>query len=424
MLKKFIQSIFGTQATEKLALLKAYAKVHCNRYIRRLLNPKHTNKVGSYTEKLEADYGQTFFGYYDRTPFSHNNRYVLAHVAPSDNKTPAKNHSLSIGFFDLEKKDGFHEIGRTFTWCWQQGCRLQWFPQNENQLIFYNSIVDNHYGSVVHDIKNNKIVMSYRYPLYDIDRLGQWGLSLNFSRLQRLRPGYGYSYYSDTTQGEKSPSDDGIWRIDLNSGKANLIITLDQLATLKTDDSMKDAEHYVNHLASNPSGKRFLFFHLWTKNNKKYNRMITCNYEGNDVHILEDHGTVSHYAWENDNELIATVFMPGQGCRYKKYKDLSDAQNIVGENILNTDGHPSYSPMSDKIVTDTYPDKFREQSLLLFDPDNGLKLITKFFSPIQFIGEVRCDLHPRWDRTGKRVCVDSTHDGKRALYLIDIEDKS
>ena len=35
-------------------------------------------------------------------------------------------------------------------------------------------------------------------------------------------------------------------------------------------------------------------------------------------------------------------------------------------------------------------------------------------------GDVRCDLHPRWSPDGKIVTVDSIHDGRRAIYQLDL----
>ena len=32
----------------------------------------------------------------------------------------------------------------------------------------------------------------------------------------------------------------------------------------------------------------------------------------------------------------------------------------------------------------------------------------------------RCDLHTRWNRHSSKVCFDSTHEGRRAIYQIDV----
>ena len=46
--------------------------------------------------------------------------------------------------------------------------------------------------------------------------------------------------------------------------------------------------------------------------------------------------------------------------------------------------------------------------------------VATLYSPLRFRGQVRCDLHPRWDRQGKYVCVDSTSSGKREMIVFEV----
>ena len=197
------------------------------------------------------------------------------------------------------------------------------------------------------------------------------------------------------------------------------LIKLPQFTPLPT---MEGAEHYVNHLAFNPSGNRFMFFHLWVNNGRRYNRLVTCDLFGQNLCTLTNEGLVSHYTWKSDAELLVTLYRENIGIRYYLFHDFSDVRTIIGDSQLNKDGHPSYSPDKSLILTDTYPDKYGEQHLLLYTLDQRLIEIAKFFSPTRFHGEVRCDLHPRWDRTGQNVCVDSAHDGNRTFYVINLKD--
>ena len=50
------------------------------------------------------------------------------------------------------------------------------------------------------------------------------------------------------------------------------------------------------------------------------------------------------------------------------------------------------------------------------------KRIARVFAPFHYDFDGRCDLHPRWSRDGKRICIDSVHEGKRALYVIPLND--
>ena len=46
--------------------------------------------------------------------------------------------------------------------------------------------------------------------------------------------------------------------------------------------------------------------------------------------------------------------------------------------------------------------------------------IGTFSSAMKFHGYNRCDLHPRWSPDGNYISIDSTHQGKRKTYIIDV----
>jgi hypothetical protein len=341
-------------------------------------------------------------------------------TSSSDHDASAR-QDIQLGYFYLHDAKRFVAVGQTPTWCWQMGCRLQWYPEDPDRLILYNTMVNGSYGSVVQDTSTKKIESQFGCPIYVIDQSGRRGLSLNFSRLHRLRPGYGYRNLPDVTEDRKAPEDDGIRRFDLTNGQSEVIVDLKRLATFEPLPSMENAEHYVNHLAFNPSGARFMFFHLWVVNGQRYNRLITSDWAGEDLYILESEGTVSHYTWKSETELLATVHYGKKGTRYNLYSDKSTFKTMIASNLLNRDGHPSYSPNGDRLLTDTYPDKYGEQYLLLLTSENKLQNLASLYSPPRFRNETRCDLHPRWDREGKLICVDETTKGLRKLGVLRVE---
>ncbi len=365
---------------------------------------------------------QVFFGYYDVTPFSHDNKLLLAMHAPLENSTPKPESEVTLGYYDFsQESSSFIKIGRTTTWCWQQGCRLQWYPQNNSNKVLYNRLVDGKYSCVVQDIKTREINTEYKRPVYAVSSDGRWGLSLDFSRLQRLRPGYGYVNFPDETKGQMAPDKNGIWRIDMKTRKESLLFSIAEIVSFESLDSMKDAEHYFNHILFNPDGSRFMFIHLWVKSKKRFGRLITCDVEGKDKYALINEGHTSHYIWQSDDELLVYSTHTDSGTHYHLYKDKSDIRKIIGKDILDQDGHPSFSPDRSLLLTDTYPSRLKEQQLLIYEVNsNKLTCLSSFFSPYKFSGEVRCDLHPRWSPSGKYICIDSAHEGKRAMYVIDM----
>lgn len=363
---------------------------------------------------------QVFFGYYDVTPFSTDSRTLLALHAPIENITPKPETEVVIGYYDLhDEKTTFSEIGRTTTWCWQQGCRLQWYQDGNSQNIFYNRLVDGRYGSVIQNIKSKEIFKLFKRPVYAVSNDGRWGLTLNFSRLQRLRPGYGYVNFPDETRGQEMPRNDGIWLMDMASGKEEFLFSVADIAGLEPLDSMKGAEHYFNHLCFNPAGTRFMVIHLWTKDKKKFGRHITCDIDGRNKLVLNNRGHASHYIWKSDDELLVFSTHEDTGTHYYLYTDRTNNKRVVGQGILKEDGHPSFSPDGNTLLLDTYPDKFREQKLFVYSLNTGeVTGLGSFYSSLKYRGETRCDLHPRWSPCGQYVCFDSVHEGKRAMYMI------
>ncbi len=403
---------------------RIFLKTKWRRIIRGLSRGFLSGKKKLNIRKFTDANHQVFFGYYDITPFSHDEKFLLALHAPLENLPPKPESEAVAGYYDLSKENpSFSEIGKTTTWCWQQGCRFQWYSEKSDESVLYNRLVEGRYGCVVQNIKSKKIIKTYKKAVYAVSRDGKWGLSLNFSRLHRLRPGYGYVNLPDETDREPVPEKDGIWRIDMKTGWEDFLFSVAEIANFEPLGSMVGAEHYFNHILFNPEGSRFMFFHLWVKKGKRYNRLITCDINGKDRYALVNDGHVSHYTWKSNDELLAYSTHTDTGTNYHLYIDKTDIRRIIGKGILNWDGHPSFSPVDSMLLTDTYPDKYREQHLLIFKPDSyELIRLGSFYSPLRFKGEVRCDLHPRWSLSGGYICFDSAHEGRRNMYLVDVRD--
>ena len=74
------------------------------------------------------------------------------------------------------------------------------------------------------------------------------------------------------------------------------------------------------------------------------------------------------------------------------------------------------------ILKDTYPDQDRLQHVYLYDTqDNKRVPLGDFLSPKEYVGEWRCDTHPRFSPDGKKVVIDSAHASGRQMHLIDLQ---
>jgi hypothetical protein len=137
------------------------------------------------------------------------------------------------------------------------------------------------------------------------------------------------------------------------------------------------------------------------------------------MYNLSDDVFVSHCYWKNDREILSFLRKKATGDHYYLMKDKTQEYQLLWPE-LNTDGHCSYSLDGEYIITDTYPNRKRLASVFLCREDGYCKRIARVFAPFRYDFDCRCDLHPRWSRDGKKICIDSVHEGKRALYVIPI----
>lgn len=363
-----------------------------------------------------------FFSYYDITPFSENDSILLAMQTPFIKRSPGIRDEAEVGFYQVNYSErGFTSLDRTNTWCWQQGCRLQWYGKDKKQII-YNRIVDGGYGSVIAEVPSGKIIKKIKKPLYSISEDGDWGLSLNFSRLQRLRPGYGYRTLPDNSANNPEPNDDGVELINLKTGESKLLFSVKDIAEIKPHDSMDGAEHYFNHLMFNPSGSKFLFFHLWMKFGKRHSRIFVADKNGKNITLLNNSGSVSHYNWVSDDEIILYSLVGDKNkYMYAIFDSLGGKISYLGKNVPKKDGHPTLLRNGKIFVTDTYPDLLSQRSLLSYNIEKDeTKVLARFDDPKIFTGEFRCDLHPRISHNEKMICVDRIINGKRSMSIIPI----
>lgn len=368
----------------------------------------------------------TFFGYHDKTPFSGDGTKILAmSIAIPDTKPDGECTTMKLGYFAKNQSENFdntfHSFSETNTWCWQQGCMMQWHPIHNNTQVFYNKLLNNSYGSEIFDITNKKIIRRYNHPIYSLNPTGKAAVSLNFSRLGRLRPGYGYPLLPDRTEQIKAPEDDGLFVFDTAVGERRLLINLNSLSK---DVKDYDHHHYINHATFSPDGERLVFFHLWGVEKGKWKGLRFCEADLNTGgwHVIESKRIVSHYCWRDPDTILATVKENNGPWNYVLY-DLRTRQLCDLGLPLKKDGHPMYHPKNKNIfVTDTYPDFSRDQQLNVINiSTTRINKLGPLFSPFKFFGIVRCDLHPRWDRDGRYVLVDDASMGRRQLLVFEIE---
>ena len=76
------------------------------------------------------------------------------------------------------------------------------------------------------------------------------------------------------------------------------------------------------------------------------------------------------------------------------------------------------------IVTDFYPDKANELPVVLYHSERAERKDVHVFKhrPRSADSDVKCDLHPRWNRDERQIAVDTCEAGLRQVRILDVSD--
>jgi hypothetical protein len=370
-----------------------------------------------------------WFGYYDKLQFDPTMRYVLGMEVQFEHRSPTADDVIKVGMVDLQDGDRWIELGQSSAWCWQQGCMLQWLPGSKTKVL-WNDREDDRYICRILDVKTGER-RTIPHPVYSVSPNGKSAVTPDFRRIQDVRPGYGYPGLPDPHTDFLAPQESGIFHIDLETGKSNLIISLADIARLGVIPNEKlGIKHYFNHLLFSPDGSRFIALHRWQyPDGSRLTRMITAKPDGSDIRLVIPNGYASHFIWRDPRHILS---QSKHYCGNDNWADFlfddtdggGDVQEI-GHGVLDPSGHLSYLPGSNNewILNDTYPKgTTRMQTPHLFHVKTGRRVdLGHFHLPKIYSGEWRVDTHPRFSPDGRYVCIDAPHKNEgRQLHLIDI----
>ena len=364
-----------------------------------------------------------FFGYYDVQPWTKEGNLHLCHKVKFWERMPEKGEIAEIGVIDINNENKYTKLAETTAWNFQQGSLLRWNPAAPNDEIIYNINENGQYKGVIMNIKTGEKRFT-DYPLANVDSSGNYGLGINFSRLYDFRPGYGYSEIEDPYYNVNHPKDDGIFLVDLKTGKSKLVLSTDDLWNLTKDTLDSDEKVLVNHINFNEDGSRFVcLFRNFPENGGRWKTaVITANRDGSDPYVLRDFDIASHYFWKDKENLIIYA-NHYDGVQLYMWKDKTHQANLIGKDFFKgEDGHCSFSPDKKYVLYDCYwnADGYRPLNLYDVEEDKGITLGLYYSHPELEPEDIRCDLHSRWNRNGKAITFDSIHEGKRGIYYMDL----
>ncbi|BDD07997.1 hypothetical protein FUAX_04290 [Fulvitalea axinellae] len=366
----------------------------------------------------------SFFGYYNISPWNLQGDIIFGESVASVEPRGSLCYDLNIKLYN-SKSGRIETVAKTRAWNWQQGAMLQWLGGANNKIIFNDYESGKGYRSRIINLQTNE-EETIDFPIYSVSSDGRFALTLSFERLAVMRPDYGYFNHDIESFNFLSLSD-GISRIDLSTNRCHQIISLKELTNFMPCESMTGATHKVNHVDISPNGKRAMFLHRWIGPKGRFTRLMTCNVDGSGLYLLCDTGMVSHCCWEGNERIIGFCKSITGLDHYVRFEDKKGELEIVAQELLTSDGHPSVSPDGKWMLTDTYPGLDRMSGLYLLclkgNKKGRLIRLGEFYQPLKFVGENRVDLHPKWSKDGRFVGIDSAHTGKRGFHVYHLEEE-
>jgi hypothetical protein len=389
-----------------------------------------------------------WFSYYDVPVWDSSSRYLAVQQVTLEGRRPDAQDVMRIGVLDTQQSDSVKWVGESRAWSWQQGALTQWMP--DGNRIVWNDREGDTFVSRICEVETGQ-TSSVPRPIYAITPDGRTALTLDFARLNEARPGYGYGGIADSHAAERIAAGEGVWSVDIATGRRQLIVPMDVAVRLifRTGHLLKPYARYVrdrlrrltggrgqvnasyraassplapfkfwfNHIKISPNGRRFTFKcrfrHAYQ--DTFHTVSLTCGIDGSDLRVLIDN--TSHVMWKDDEHLH--LWRDG----LQLYRDTpSGGRHVrqIAPELIKRDVHARYLPgqptrlLYDRPYGETVP-------LYVFDEDSGKNTqYAEFSNHRPAVGEFRCDLHPNPSPDGSMAAVNSLQDGGRQIYLIEL----
>lgn len=398
-----------------------------------------------------------FFGFHDLIPWSPDNSKVLLHrVDPNIRELPCPDHIAEIVLWSPASTT-VEVIGETTTWNFQQGARAMWVPGQGNTVLFNRRIGDAPGAEIVNLDTGERRTIAH--AVGDISPDGSYAYAPNFARLGLLWPAYGYSGFNDPTVNEPLPSNDGLWRIDMETGERELAFSIKELAAASGGSIAEGVKAFVTHVSFNPEGTRIVFMlRFFSKDYALYSLIYSANADGTELTFLAQE-KISHFDWVAEDKIVIWMRRAAKGLaaarksgllaspfvrplvnvarKFKgklKGKMLNESYFLLSTNggepipfmrgTLAADGHPMMSQDRKWMIVDEYPHSNGDTPLMLVKMESQTRtdLVTFKHDVGSDNSDLKCDLHPRWDRSGTRVGVDASENGRRQFTIVDVSD--
>jgi len=379
-----------------------------------------------------------YFGYIGQSrtiPWNATGRYLLALQVGFQDRLPGANDPADVCVIDTENGYALRVVDRSLGWNPQQGTMFYWNPAHPETQFFFNDR-DPKTGkifTVLFDLSadggRGKRVREYRFddtPVANggVAQNGGYFTAINYARMARLRPVTGYADARDWTTEVAAPTDDGIFRVDVATGKKSLIVSFAQLrdALEGIVPTIRERHLFINHTLHNRNNDRIYFYCRAdfepSSNPLRVNVPFSVRPDGSEL-TRHDVFIGGHPEWEWGSRIIGS----NDGKQVVYDVDQRKLVGMIGGDGVfpSPQGDIALSPDGSWFVNSHREGKHHYYTFL------ELKTGRRVTSPPVYLadwntGPLRLDPAPCWNRTSDGIVVPGiAADGTRQMFWLQLK---
>ena len=374
-----------------------------------------------------------YIGHAGTIPWNKSGRYILSLRSTFQDHMPELDEPADIVLLDTENNFSERKVAQSRGWNLQQGSMMYWNPDSPEAQFFFNDR-DPETGemfAVLFDIskgEQGQRVREFRFPGSPVGNSGvaQSGgafLALNYGRLGRLRLVTGIAGLKDWSASQNAPDNDGIFKIDVATGKRTLLVSYRQLRDAVAD--IPDIEKYalfINHTLWNKNGDRISFYLRSNFRSKLPKIDIPFTIKSDGTELTQHPYQGGHPEWDQGDVMICS-----NDKNQLRYDTVT--QKIVGtigdeKTFADPGGDVAMSPARTWFINGHKIKKQNKTFFTLYNMNDGRVIRTEGFPIGEFTsGELRIDPAPGWNRDSNRIlfgAYDPSSD-TRQLFLLRIK---
>jgi hypothetical protein len=342
---------------------------------------------------------------------------------------PKATEPADVVLVDTQDNNRVRVIDQTRGWNFQQGTMFYWNPDAPETQLFFNDgdPATGRVFAVLYDVAAGKRIREYRFDDVPVGNGGvcQTGgkfAAINYGRLARLRLVTGYLDALDATADQKHPDNDGVFIVDIATGRRKLIVSFAQLAEAlrPTRPDIDERDLFINHTLWDRAGDRLFFFARadFYDKKKQVNVRFIVDPDGGHLTILpQDFG--GHPDWADGHRMIGA-----QKDRQAYYDtDRKDFDGPIGnpDTFPSPGGDISLSPDGNWLCNGYHQ---KDHTLYIFYRlKDGLTVRS---GPISHggvtKGDLRVDPAPCWNRTNTAIAIPAiASDGTRQTFILTLK---